>query len=199
MSAVIQGWCHFVDVIFIGMFAAMVSLRWDLSFFQLSSTVWSYRACMELCDQLSTPSFIFNHRALEKTNTFLGDFLLMTGDCVLSTTIAVSWSDILGTTVVVLTRVGRLVMWRSRTQSPLVGSLWVRVRWNSRSMSMKWLHAETVFAPVLTSSCSQFMSSKLKSPPRMILVLCLFPAIPRSNANDAWRSSICFASPLGIL
>ena len=132
----------------------------DLQYF-LSSCI-SCRACVFLI--FSSSSFIFNHQALEKTNTFLDEFPLMTGDCVLSTTIAPSWSDIPGTTVVVLTRVGRLVMWRSKTQSPLVGSLWVWVRWNSRSMSMKWLHAEMFCAPVLTSSCSQFMSPKLKSP-----------------------------------
>ena len=166
MPAAIQRCCHLFAVILVGMFTAMVWLRLDLRFFQLSSTEWTYRARMKYLDQLCMSSFTFDHRALEKINIFLGNFLLMNGDCVLSSNIALSWSVIPGPTVVVLTRVGRLVMRRSRTLSPLVGSIWVWVRWNSNSISMQWLYMQSHSAPCVDSFLLPVYVAKVKISPQ---------------------------------
>ena len=108
--------------------------------------------------------------------------------------ITISWSDILGTLVDDLTKVGFVTNRRSKRFFSLVGRLCICVKLNASVMSTKPF-CISLSGPVAVRM-SHLMSGKLKSPASIILAflwLLIFDFV-----NDFYRSSRCFCFLCGM-
>ena len=88
----------------------MDDVRWPLIFSQFSSTDVSGRASKKEVTKVEASSFIFDQLVLAKTNVLRGFFLEYAGTMSLSTSMAPSWSEMLGMVVMVFMSDGLFVM-----------------------------------------------------------------------------------------